>query len=146
MLFFINRCLYFEYQMLLIWCLGWYTSGYINCIFLFFIILFVVMISLNKDNINTKVHFLKWDIDNEKEKYKANYCKVISRLSVLCAFSIDPHFTYFFMSIMFMLRPGKSQVTTVGILPNKHSQLARYCLIWGIHPVYSLTTVGQVTV
>ena len=26
---------------------------------------------------------------------------------------------------------GKSQVTTVRILPNKHSQLARYCLVWG---------------
>ena len=45
-----------------------------------------------------------------------------------------------------LLRPGKSQVTTVGILPNKHSQLARYCLVWGIHPIYSPATVGQVTV
>ena len=42
--------------------------------------------------------------------------------------------------------PGKSQVTIVGILPNKCSQLARYCLVWGMHPVYVPTTVGQVTV
>ena len=45
-----------------------------------------------------------------------------------------------------MLRPRKSQVTTVEILPNKRSQLACYCLIWGICPVYGPTTVGQVTV
>ena len=45
-----------------------------------------------------------------------------------------------------MLRPGKSQVTIVGILPNKHSQLARYCLVWGIHLVYGSATVGQVTI
>ena len=45
-----------------------------------------------------------------------------------------------------LLRPGKSQVTIVGILPNKHSQLARYCLVWGIHLVYDPTIVGQVTV
>ena len=48
--------------------------------------------------------------------------------------------------VLFLLRPGKSQVTTVGILPNKHSQLARYCLVWGIRPVYGPATVGQVTV
>ena len=47
---------------------------------------------------------------------------------------------------MNMLGPAKSQVTTVGILPNKHSQLARYCLVWGILPVYGPTTVDQVTV
>ena len=45
-----------------------------------------------------------------------------------------------------LLGPGKSQVTTVGILPNKHSQLARYCLVWGIHPVYGPTTIGQITI
>ena len=45
-----------------------------------------------------------------------------------------------------MLRPRKSQVTTVGILPNKRSQLARYCLVWGIHLFYGPATVGQVTV
>ena len=45
-----------------------------------------------------------------------------------------------------MLRPGKSQVTTLGILPNKRSQLAPYCLVWGICPVYGPTTVGQVTI
>ena len=45
-----------------------------------------------------------------------------------------------------LLRPGKSQETTVGILPNKHSQLARYFLVWGIRPVCSPTTVGQVMV
>ena len=45
-----------------------------------------------------------------------------------------------------MLRPGKYQVPTVGILPNKHSQIARYCLVWGIRPVYGPATVGQVTV
>ena len=47
---------------------------------------------------------------------------------------------------MFLLGPGKSQVTKVGIIPNKHSQLARYCLVWGIRPVYGLATVGQVTI
>ena len=47
---------------------------------------------------------------------------------------------------MMVLWPGKLQVTTVGILPNKCSQLDRYCLVWGIHPVCSPTTVGQVTV
>ena len=45
-----------------------------------------------------------------------------------------------------LLRPGKSQVTIVGILPNKCSQLARYYLVWGIRLVYGSTTVGQVTV
>ena len=45
-----------------------------------------------------------------------------------------------------LLRPGKSQVTKAGILPNKRSQLARYCLVWGIHLVYSLDTAGQVTI
>ena len=45
-----------------------------------------------------------------------------------------------------MLRPGKSQVTTVGILPNIRSQLDHYCLVWGIHPVYGPATVGQVTI
>ena len=43
-----------------------------------------------------------------------------------------------------VLRPGKSQVTTIGVLPNKRSQLAHYCLVWGIRPVCGLTTVGQV--
>ena len=38
------------------------------------------------------------------------------------------------------------QVTIVEILPNKHSQLARYCLVWEIRPVYGPATVGQVTV
>ena len=47
---------------------------------------------------------------------------------------------------MILLRPEKSQVMIVGILPNKCSQLARYCLVWGIRPVYSLATVGQVTI
>ena len=45
-----------------------------------------------------------------------------------------------------LLRPGKYQETTVGILPNNRSQLASYCLVWGIHSVYSLDTVGQITV
>ena len=45
-----------------------------------------------------------------------------------------------------LLGPGKSQVTTVGILPNKRSQLACYCLVWGIHPVYDPATIGQVTI
>ena len=45
-----------------------------------------------------------------------------------------------------LLRPGKSQLTTVGILPNKRYQLSRYCLGWGIHQVYGPTTVGQVTI
>ena len=45
-----------------------------------------------------------------------------------------------------MLRHGKSQETTVGILPNKRSQLSRYCLVWKIRPVYGPATVGQVTV
>ena len=42
-----------------------------------------------------------------------------------------------------LLGPGKLQVTIVGILPNKRSQLALYCLVWGIHPVYCPATVGQ---
>ena len=45
-----------------------------------------------------------------------------------------------------MLRPGKSQVTIVGILPNKCSHLACYCLVWGIRLVYSPATVGQVMI
>ena len=45
-----------------------------------------------------------------------------------------------------LLRPRKSQVTIVGFLPNKSSQLARYCLVWVIRPVYGSATVGQVTV
>ena len=45
-----------------------------------------------------------------------------------------------------ILRHGKSQVTIVGILPNKRSQLAHYFLVWGICLVYGLATVGQVTV
>ena len=45
-----------------------------------------------------------------------------------------------------LLSPGKYHVTTVGILPNKRSQLARYCLVWGIHLVYGPTTIGQVMV
>ena len=45
-----------------------------------------------------------------------------------------------------LLGPGKLQLTTVGILPNKRSQLACYCLVWGICLVYSLATIGQVTI
>ena len=45
-----------------------------------------------------------------------------------------------------LLEPGKSQVTTVGILPNKRSQLAHYCLVWGIRLVYSPNTISQVTI
>ena len=45
-----------------------------------------------------------------------------------------------------LLRLGKSQVTIVGILPNKRSHLARYCLVWGIRLVYCPATVGQVTI
>ena len=45
-----------------------------------------------------------------------------------------------------VLRPGQSQETTVGILPNKRSQLARYCLVWGIRLVFGPATVGQVAV
>ena len=45
-----------------------------------------------------------------------------------------------------MLSPGKSQVTIVGILPNKHSQLAHYCWVWGIYLIYGSATIGQVTV
>ena len=45
-----------------------------------------------------------------------------------------------------LLVPGKYQVTIVGILPNKCSQLARYCLVWGSHLVYGPAIVGQVTV
>ena len=45
-----------------------------------------------------------------------------------------------------MLRPGKSQVTTVGICPNKRSQLSHCFLVWGIRSVYGLATVGQVTI
>ena len=44
-----------------------------------------------------------------------------------------------------MLRPRKLQVTTVGILPNKRSQLPCYFLVWGIRPVYDPATVVQVT-
>ena len=47
---------------------------------------------------------------------------------------------------MVVLRPGKSQVTIVGILPNKCSQLAQNCLIWGTRPVCSPATVGRVMV
>ena len=42
--------------------------------------------------------------------------------------------------------PGKSQVTTIGILPNKRSQLAFYCLVWGIRLVYGPATTGQVEI
>ena len=45
-----------------------------------------------------------------------------------------------------LLRLGKSQGKTVGILPNKRSQLGRYCLVSGIRPVCGLTTVGQMKV
>ena len=45
-----------------------------------------------------------------------------------------------------MLMPRKSQVTTIGILPNKRSQSAHYCLVWGIRPVCGPATVGEVTV
>ena len=45
-----------------------------------------------------------------------------------------------------VLGPGKLLVTIVGILPNKRSQLARYCLVWGICQVYNPATVGQVTI
>ena len=47
---------------------------------------------------------------------------------------------------MVVLMPGMSQVTIVGILPNKRSQLACYCLVWVICLVYGSTTVGQITV
>ena len=43
-------------------------------------------------------------------------------------------------------RRGRCKLLSVGILPNKRSQLARYCLVWGIRPVYGLAAVGQVTV
>ena len=49
-----------------------------------------------------------------------------------------PHFS--------MFRPGKSQVTIVGIHPNKRSQLAHCFLVWGIRSVYGLATVVQVTI
>ena len=52
----------------------------------------------------------------------------------------------FFVFILKVLRPEKSQVTIVGILPNKRSQLARYCLVWVIRPIYGPTTIGQVTI
>ena len=45
-----------------------------------------------------------------------------------------------------LLRPGKLQVATIGILPNKRSQLAHYCLVWRICIVYGPTTIGQVTI
>ena len=45
-----------------------------------------------------------------------------------------------------LLKPEKLQVTIVGILPNKRSQLYRYCLVWGIRSVYGPATVGQVTI
>ena len=44
------------------------------------------------------------------------------------------------------MEPGKSQVTIVGILPNKRSQLPHYYLVWGIHLIYGLATIGQVTI
>ena len=61
---------------------------------------------------------------------------------------LDPTFLrkvlHVFVDIL--LRLGKSQVTTVGILPNKCSQLAHYCLVWGICSVYGPATIGQVMV
>ena len=45
-----------------------------------------------------------------------------------------------------LLRPEKSKVTTIGILPNKRSQLAHYCLVWGIRLVYDTATVGEITI
>ena len=36
-------------------------------------------------------------------------------------------------------------MTTAGIIRSKRSQLARYCLVWGIRPVCGPATVGQVT-
>ena len=45
-----------------------------------------------------------------------------------------------------LLGPRKLQVTIVWILPNKRSQLARYCLVWGIRPIYDPAIVDQVTV
>ena len=39
----------------------------------------------------------------------------------------------------------KYQETTIGILPNKCSQLAHNCLVWGIRLVCGPATVGQVT-
>ena len=45
-----------------------------------------------------------------------------------------------------LLRPRKSQAITIGILPNKRSQLARYCLGWGIRSIYGPATVVQVTI
>ena len=59
---------------------------------------------------------------------------------------LDSTFFYGNKKCFGLLGPGKSQVTTGGILPNKRSQLARYCLVWGIHPVYGPATVGQVMV
>ena len=59
---------------------------------------------------------------------------------------VDGKYYMLNLNVNVVLRPGKSQVTTVGILPNKCSQLARYCLVWGIHPVYGPATVGQVTI
>ena len=50
------------------------------------------------------------------------------------------------MMVVEVLRPGKSQVKIVGIIPNKRSQLAHYFLVWGVHPVYGPATIGQVTI
>ena len=52
---------------------------------MFFILLFVIIMPLNKNTINTKVQFLKWDTDNERRSTKP-------RLLVLCVFSLYPHF------------------------------------------------------
>ena len=68
----------------------------------------------------------------------------ISKWALNLLFSTLSQFFIFFD--MQVLRLEKSQVTTVGIIPNKRSQLARYCLVWGIRPVYGPTTVGQVTI
>ena len=60
--------------------------------------------------------------------------------------SLTNHALVALLLVLKLLGPRKSRVTTVGILPNKRSQLAPYCLVWGIRPVYGLATVGQVTV
>ena len=60
------------------------------------------------------------------------------------AFTVIPILEHKFLRVL--LRPRKSHETTVGILPNKRSQLAHYCLVWGVHLVCNLATIGQATV
>ena len=50
------------------------SNGGLNEICVIFYKPLLVMVSLNKDNINTKIHFLKLNIGNEKEKYEFNFC------------------------------------------------------------------------